>query len=346
MTKKPEQNPITPDAALSFYIENRRYEVRESTLRTHKSRIRSFTRWLDDEGIHNMNDVDLHAVHDYRVYKRDDNGDDPPCNSVTMQGQVSTLRRFLEVLGNYGYVSPNLAENIQLPKTTDEEESRDVLIDSGRANAILDFLREYRYASPQHVTFLLMWRSGARRGGIRALDLKDFDRDEMALSFEHRPDTGTPLKNGKRGERDVGLTSSVCTVIEDYIDSPNRVRVLDDENRHPLITTEFGRPSPSTIQNWVYNLTRPCEIGEPCPHDYDPTSCEFTRYDNASGCPSSVSPHAIRRGSITAFRNAGTPREVVSDRGDVSEKILMKHYDKASKRQQMRRRRDHIPEDV
>jgi hypothetical protein len=30
----------------------------------------------------------------------------------------------------------------------------------------------------------------------------------------------------------------------------------------------------------------------------------------------------------------------------VSEKILDKHYDKASKRQQMRRRADHLPEDL
>lgn len=293
-----------------------------------------------------MNDVDLHVVHEYRIYKREDNGDNPTCNSVTMQGQVSTIRRFLEVLGNFGYVDSDLSENIPLPVTDPDEESRDVLIDSGRANAILDFLREYRYASPQHVTFLLMWRTGARRGGIRALDLKDFDQREMALSFEHRPETGTPLKNGKRGERDVNLTTPVCTVLEDYIDSPNRFSVLDEHNRHPLLTTKFGRPSASTIQNWIYNLTRPCEIGEPCPHDFDPNSCEFTRYDKASGCPSSVSPHAIRRGSLTAFRNAGTPREVVSDRADVSEKILVEHYDKASKRQQMRRRRDFIPEDV
>lgn len=68
-------------------------------------------------------------------------------------------------------------------------------------------------------------------------------------------------------------------------------------------------------------------------------------HGRASGCPSSVSPHAIRTGSITALRDSGTPREVVSDRGDVTEKILEKHYDKASKRQRMRRRKDHVPED-
>jgi hypothetical protein len=134
-------------------------------------------------------------------------------------------------------------------------------------------------------------------------------------------------------------------VIADYIASPNRHDVTDDYGRTSLLTTQHGRPALGTIQNWVYRLTRPCVIGEPCPHDYDPDTCEFARHDRASGCPSSVSPHAIRTGSITALRDSGTPREVVSDRGDVSEKILEKHYDQASKRQRMRRRKEYVPED-
>ena len=344
MSGRPGLDPITPDAALDYYLDARRYDLRETTLRTHKARIKSFVRWLKKQEIHNMNDVDLQVVHAYRVYKREDNGDDSPCNSVTMQGQVSTLRRFLNHLVDIDAVSEELPERIRLPKV-DGDGSSDTLLDQGRAKAILDYLREFQYASPEHVTILLMWRTSARRGGIRALDLGDFDREDRALSFRHRPKKGTPLKNGEGGERDVSLASHVARVLEDYIDSPNRYDVTDDYGRAPLITTQFGRPSVSTLQNWIYRVTRPCEIGEPCPHDYDPQTCEFTHYDHASECPSSVSPHAVRTGSITALRDADVPREVLSDRGDLSERILEKHYDKASKRQRMRRRRKHFPED-
>lgn len=338
-------DPITPEAALTYYLDARRYDLRETTMRSHESRLRSFIDWLQDEGIQNMNDVDLRTVHAYRVYKREDNGDDDTCNDVTMQGQVSTVRRFLDHLVDIDAVPESLPERIRLPNVNGDG-SDDTQLDSGRANAILDYLREYRYASAEHVTLLLMWRTSARRGGVRALDLEDFDADERALCFRHRPDTGTPLKNGDGGERDVSLSAHVAAVIEDYVNSPNRHDVTDDHGRSPLVTTEYGRPSVTTFQNWVYRLTRPCVIGEPCPHDYDPETCEFNTHDRASGCPSSVSPHAVRTGSITAHRDAGTPREVVSDRGDVSEKILEKHYDKASKRQRMRRRRDHLPEEI
>ena len=156
MSGRPGLDPITPDAALDYYLDARRYDLRETTLRTHKARIKSFVRWLKKQEIHNMNDVDLQVVHAYRVYKREDNGDDSPCNSVTMQGQVSTLRRFLNHLVDIDAVSEELPERIRLPKV-DGDGSSDTLLDQGRAKAILDYLREFQYASPEHVTILLMW---------------------------------------------------------------------------------------------------------------------------------------------------------------------------------------------
>jgi integrase len=337
-------SPITPDAAMDYYLDARRYDLRETTLRTHKARIGSFVDWLKEQDIHNMNEVDLQVVHAYRVYKREDNGESSTCNDVTMQGQVSTIRRFLDHLTDIDAVREELPERIRLPNV-EGDGSSDVMLDKARANAILDYLREFRYASQQHVTLLIMWRTSARRGGVRSLDLEDFDPEERALCFRYRPKQGTPLKNGERGERDVSLKPHVSQVIEDYIRSPDRHQVTDDYGRDPLITTKHGRPSVTTYQNWIYRVTRPCVIGEPCPHDYEPPTCEFMKTEKASGCPSSVSPHAVRTGSITAHRDSGTPREIVSDRGDVSEKILEQHYDKASKRQRMRRRREHLPED-
>jgi site-specific recombinase XerD len=55
-------DPITPEAAVQYYLDARRYDLRETTLRTHESRIRSFIDWLQAQDIQNMNDVDLQTV--------------------------------------------------------------------------------------------------------------------------------------------------------------------------------------------------------------------------------------------------------------------------------------------
>lgn len=64
--------------------------------------------------------------------------------------------------------------------------------------------------------------------------------------------------------------------------------------------------------------------------------------DHASKCPSSRSPHALRRGSITHHLREGTPEKVVSDRMNVSSDILERHYDRRSEREKMESRREFL----
>jgi hypothetical protein len=52
-----------------------------------------------------------------------------------------------------------------------------------------------------------------------------------------------------------------------------------------------------------------------------------------------VSPHAIRRGSITHFLSEDVAAEVVGDRMNVSRKVLEKHYDKRSEEVKLEQRR-------
>lgn len=345
-------DPVTPEAAMDYYLDARRYDFADDTFATQRYRIKSFVRWLTDEEygdgeIQNMNEVDLRTVHAYRVFKREENfPDDSPCNGVTMQGQVSTLRKFFEYIADIDAVPSEFHERIRLPTIDDGEDVDERVMEAERAKAILDHLHRWEYATAPHIAFLLFWRTSSRLGGLRALDVGDVDVDDRALQFRHRPEEGTPLKNQSSGERDVSLKPHIVGIIEDYLDSPHRHDVTDEYGRRPLITTQYGRPAPTTYRNWMYGWTQPCQIGEPCPEDRDPAECEATNHNERAKCPVSLSPHPIRAGSITAHRDAGTPRQVVSDRGDVSEKILEKHYDRASKRQRMQRRREFIPEDL
>jgi len=345
-------DPITPEAALDYYLDTRRYDLADETYKSHRYRLESFVRWLTSEEygdgeIVNMNNVDLRTVHAFRVFKREENfPDSEPCSAVSMQGQVSTMRKFFEYLSDIKGVPSDFHERIRLPTLHEGEDVSEEVLNAERANSILNHLRQWKYATTAHVSFLIFWRTSCRLGGLQALDVEDFDREEGVLMFRHRPNEGTPLKNNKSGERDVSIKPRVAKMIEDYLTGPHREERKDEHGRRPLITTREGRPAKGTVRNWVYKWTQPCQIGEECPDERDPDECEATSSGNFSACPFSLSSHPIRSGSITAHRDAGTPRAVVSDRGDVSEKILEKHYDRASKRDRMERRREHIPEEI
>jgi site-specific recombinase XerC len=333
--------PMPPATAKDIYLEQRRDEVSEQTLQSHHYRINQFVEWCQEvAGIDNMNDLDGLDIHNFRVYRREQDGLKP----VTLQGQLSTLRQFLRVCASVDAVDEELADKVLLPTVSKSEASNDELLEAGRAQAALEYLEDYEYASRQHVTLLVLWRTAIRRGGLRALDLDDFDQEEPALEVRHRPESDTPLKNAVWSERDIGIKEDVAEVIQDYIRS-RREKGRDDYGRRPLLSTKHGRVALGTIKEDMYKLTRPCEYGVECPHDRDPAECEAAKAAHASKFPSSRPPHTIRTGSVTAHLGAGTPKAILTDRVDMIKETMDQHYDKASKRERMHRRQDYIPDE-
>jgi integrase len=187
-----------------------------------------------------------------------------------------------------------------------------------------------------------MWHGLLRRGAVRALDLDDYDPEEMTLEVRHRPETGTPIKNKHRGERYVALSAEVSGVIDAWIED-RRPEATDEHGRLPLLATIYGRPHLTTIQSYVYSITRPCEYTRECPHHRTISSCNAAEMRSAAhGCPSSISPHCIRRGAITHWLSSDVPEQAVSERANVSIRVIEEHYDRRTQRKKMEQRRKYL----
>jgi site-specific recombinase XerD len=331
--------PIEPDEALELYLADRQNNVSQATIYSHRSRLGHFVRWCDKEELSNLNELTGRQLHAYRIWRRTEGN----LSKVSEKTQMDTVRVFVKWLESIDGVQDDLHTKVRSPTLSGDDNIRDIMLDEDRAGQILEYLAKYEYASRPHVVLTLMWHTMMRVGAIHALDRSDYNSTEQSLKVLHRPDSGTPIKNQKEGERFVALSSDVCSILDDWIEE-RRPSVTDKHGREPLVTTSEGRAHVSTLRGDCYRYTRPCTVSDECPHERDLDDCPALDYESASECPSSVSPHALRRGGITRALSGDWPMKAVGDRANVSERVLEKHYDQRSEQEKMEQRRGFLDE--
>ncbi|WP_434521095.1 tyrosine-type recombinase/integrase [Halorubrum sp. AS12] len=334
---------ISPADARDLHLEALRDEAADWTYRSHESHLRAFIEWCEEEGeIEDMNQLTGRDIFHFRRWRRNggySKGMDDEIAPRTLASALTVVRVFMKFCGQIEAVPPDFYERVDLPSLTKDDQVSDSTIQPERVPEILKYLAKYEYASRDHAVWALVWHTGIRLGGLRALDLGDvhLDVDEPHIELVHRPGKGTPLKNQMDGERVNRISDRVAEILQDYIDGP-RIENTDDHDRNPLYTTREGRLSPSAVRITFYRWTRPCAIGVKCPHGEDPETCEHTQYTKMSGCPSARSPHDVRKARVTRYRNDNVPRAIVSDRLNSSEDVLDLHYDRASDLEKAERR--------
>ncbi len=328
--------PTTPRSAFAEWLEHVDSETSGSTAASYERRVDNFVSWCESEGILNLNDVDGRDIKNYRDFRA------TSLNRTSMKNELRTVRQFLQYGVALEAVEPALAEKLahHIPSLSKGEESSDLTIDRDRIHAILDHLDDYHYATRKHALFLTLWDTGCRISGIQALDLRDFDAEDQTLTFISRPESGTRLKNGQSGERMNVVNEKTAEVLRDYIREHRNDRT-DDYGRSPLFTTQYGRPSTSTIRRTTYLLTQPCSRGG-CPHGEERESCLYREHGHESKCPSSLSPHPIRTGRITDLRNRGVRIAHVAGRVDAMPDTIRAYYDKPDLGEDLDRRRGPI----
>jgi site-specific recombinase XerD len=326
---------IDPETALEMYLREREGEIRNSTYRAHRKRLRHFVVWCEENDVSDLNGLTGRDLYEYRLW-REEIGD---INTVTLKSNLTTLRVFVKFLERIDGVAEGLHRRVSLPDMGQDENVRNEMLSEEEAERLLAYLNKFHYASKRHVMVGILWNTAMRISSLHSLDIDDILLDKNALQLEHRPETGTTLKNGDSANRLVALPASLIEIIEDYIEI-NHPGTKDEYGREPLIASQEGRMLKNNIRRTIYYSTRPCFYTDKCPHKEDIESCDYTNWSTARECPSSTHPHALRRGSITSRLLDDVQKAIISDRADVGVDTLDKHYNKMTPEEKMENRRD------
>lgn len=323
---------LSPREAFQRWLSRLRGSKAESTVSAYEYQLKLFIEWCEEERISSIDKLSGWDIETYETYRRESG-----IELISLNKELGTLRQFLEYCARIELVDESLPEKVDPPDVPKESQVDQTRLHMDDARELLDYYNAHDYGSRAHTLLTLAWYVGSRLGGLRGLDLDDYDSEGELLQLIHRPRQGTPLKNGKDGERAIGIPRHVCDVVDSYI-TEHRHDVYDDAGRSPLLTSSVGRASENSIRVWMYLATVPCLHAE-CPHGNERPGCEFLDYTHASKCPSSRSPHQVRTGSITWQLNRGVPIEVVAERVNTSVRVLEKHYDQPTKREELEERR-------
>ncbi|OYR39940.1 site-specific integrase [Halorubrum sp. Hd13] len=327
--------------ARNDFLDHKYNTQKESTARAYKYPTKALIQYADERNVTVPGDLTKGLVNSWIDHRRQE------VKPVTVHNNAKHARVFLKWLAQRDLCDWEIHTKMDIPDVPDRGDVNEEMIEADRAEAILDYLNTYHYATTYHALFYTMWHTGCRISGAIALDIDDFHVNpygKNALRFKHRKATGTPLKNNSKSEREVNISEGLSEVLNDYINGP-RHDVLDEHGREPLFTTPNGRLYRQRSYKNVVALTRPCVVSNTCPHDRDLNECDAaTKKDQAPSCPSSMTHHPIRKGSISHHLNEGWPQEQLSDRVDVSGDVLEKHYDLRSEEKKRENRVQYLHE--
>lgn len=333
--RRGEPPELSISKAIDRFIARNRPNWKGETARTYRKSLDTFEQYADDEDVESLAELERWNLGHYTDWLLEHDRD---YARVTVQSKQKQARRWVKWLESQGFVDPGLHLAIEPLKLDDQEQTSSDILPPDELRDILAWYREsgrWR-GTRRHALLEVVAHIGARRSGLRSLDVDDWHPEERTLTFRNRPERGTRLKEGQQHERKVVLSEAPAEVLEEFVDW-ERVEQHDRHGRQPLFASQQGRPTKSTITNWMYQATIPC-LRQECPHNKRRHHCEWTEQTEASKCPSTKSPHPVRRGSITWQLNIGRDAEDVAARAATTPGVIRRYYDKPDLDAELRRR--------
>lgn len=191
---------ITPAYARQMFLESKRGQIRESSLRAYKYPTKHLMVFLKDEEVETMAEADGFLIEQWRLArKREDIAD------ATLKNDCKKVATFLRWCAAKNIVEDGLGDKMTIPRISENAMVSSEMVALPQAEELLNHLEKYEYATLYHTLFAVMWHTGCRISGAIALDIGDFVQDPVPaendpdpapyLKFRNRPEQGTGLKN-------------------------------------------------------------------------------------------------------------------------------------------------------
>jgi len=124
-TTMTELDHLNPAEAKQMFLAQREDEVTEKTHQIYHYRLKPFVRWCDEEDITNLNELSARDLHRYRMWRKED-GD---LKTITLKGQLSTIRVFIKFCESIDGVEKGLHDQMLIPSVNDEEAVSDSMLE-------------------------------------------------------------------------------------------------------------------------------------------------------------------------------------------------------------------------
>jgi len=172
---------MSPSEAVQRYLRRRRPDSTDSSIEGWYYRLKLWSEWCEEVGIEQVGQLKPYDMDDYYEHRS------AQIAPATLEGEMWTLKMFAEYLEQVGAVEQGLSESVRIPDIDPEDKADETSLAPTRAMEMLKFYRgsdAYR-ATRDHAFLELAWHTGARQGGLRALDVLD------ELEADAGPDVAT-----------------------------------------------------------------------------------------------------------------------------------------------------------
>lgn len=110
---------LSPTDAFKRFIARRETDASDRTIHSYESRLDHFVEWCEEHGIDDVADLTPRHIDDYSLNRRQG------YERVTVQGHLATLQVLLKYLDRVGFVDQQVAEAVDVPNLSAEEQSSD-----------------------------------------------------------------------------------------------------------------------------------------------------------------------------------------------------------------------------